>query len=193
MLLKDLKTYVSEMSLQVLHYYHGKMAQRVNDIIGVPRNSTNNGTTTRATMLFYHAYGKRRQEYASQEEFDKVGVKVLDSYKMFMHPLSVQERNSFKDLGFEFAGNLIHTIIDNMRPVDKGPGTRPMFTRQLSEGDSYKTPSTTEHPHIHAVTNERGPEVKANSKETTAESFRFRAVFLEDVMQVIRKLRHDPF
>ncbi|CAH0698181.1 unnamed protein product [Spodoptera exigua] len=100
---------------------------------------------------FYHAYGKRRQEYASQEEFDEVGVKVLDSYKMFMHPLSVQERNSFKDLGFEFAGNLIHTIIDNMRPVDKGPGTRPMFTRQLSEGDSYKTPSTTEHPHIHAV------------------------------------------
>ncbi|XP_022830811.1 uncharacterized protein LOC111359467 [Spodoptera litura] len=102
--MRDLRTYVSEMSLQVLHYFHTKMAQRVNDIIGVSRVD-DGASSSSSPMLYYHAYGNRRQQNdMNQDEYSRIGIKVLDAYKIFGHPLTVQERNSFKDLGFEFAG-----------------------------------------------------------------------------------------
>ncbi|XP_050556552.1 uncharacterized protein LOC118281127 isoform X2 [Spodoptera frugiperda] len=169
--LHDLETYLAEMSLQVLHYYHGKMAQRVNDIIGVSRFE--DGGTSPTPMLYYHAYGSRRQQDdPNQEEYSRVGIKVLDGYRMFSHPLSVQERNSFKDLGFEFAGNIIHAIISNMGPVDSPPRS----TRQPFGGDLDKAvPTIADQPHTHEVTTDGSSNIaRGFVDETTTESFRFR-------------------
>ncbi|XP_049696218.2 uncharacterized protein LOC110378964 isoform X1 [Helicoverpa armigera] len=201
----DLKVYVREMSAQVLNYIHSKMVQRVNDLVGVTRPFEDATSPAPGANMYYHSYNRRQdaegeagegevpppgEEPDQLEPEDPVeggeedvqhmkDVKTLDNYKAFNALLTTQERNSFRDVGYEFAGQLIHAIITNMGPVVE---PQPKSTKLPNGGDPEKFDkgSTTEHPQTHEVTaastagETHEPLPPEGEEATTPETYRFR-------------------
>ncbi|XP_013163381.1 PREDICTED: uncharacterized protein LOC106114650 [Papilio xuthus] len=92
---------------------------------------------------------KSKQRFLRQgdpeEEFDKYlihAVEVLDNHPILNSVLSVAERNDFKDMGFELAGQYIHSLIDSLKPSDL-----PLPSTQQPWGDNDNISITSQHNH----------------------------------------------
>ncbi|XP_013136482.1 PREDICTED: uncharacterized protein LOC106101681 [Papilio polytes] len=84
----------------------------------------------------------------AEENFDKYlesVVAALDNHPILHSPLSVAERNDFKDMGFELAGEYIHSLIDSLKPSDL---PLPSTMQPWGDNDSINLTSL----HDHAVT-----------------------------------------
>ncbi|XP_023938419.2 uncharacterized protein LOC112046142 [Bicyclus anynana] len=76
-------------------------------------------------------------------EDDKISPpNLLDKYKKLRSPLTLEERNRMVDLGYEYIGRAIHSMLQNMSPGD----TLPVSTRMPFGGNPGKhTPLHQDH------------------------------------------------
>ncbi|KPJ00410.1 hypothetical protein RR46_07000 [Papilio xuthus] len=102
---------------------------------------------------------KSKQRFLRQgdpeEEFDKYlihAVEVLDNHPILNSVLSVAERNDFKDMGFELAGQYIHSLIDSLKPSDL-----PLPSTQQPWGDNDNISITSQHNHATTIMESKEP------------------------------------
>ncbi|XP_028167035.1 uncharacterized protein LOC114357552 [Ostrinia furnacalis] len=156
---EELKAYLEEVGLQTLYHYNNKMTEKIENMyrpkedqettvsdglrsvrspfINLPVDS--HFGSNHIQDYIHHLHNPGRQG----EEDNRSPVEKLDSYHLLTSSLTLQERNMFRDLGFEFAGKIIHSIIKSMGEDFSEKSTR----LPLHGVDDRKYSSTTEHYH----------------------------------------------
>ncbi|KAJ0184163.1 hypothetical protein K1T71_000586 [Dendrolimus kikuchii] len=159
------------------HFVHMKMARKIKEMFGIVEQSTPyEATTTSPAARMSNYFGKKsgfRRDFRQgpDKKSDEVNpIEVLDQYSAFSSPLNAAEINAFKDLGFEYAGHVIHGIIKHMGPDDAGE-----HSTRLPSIDSGRF-TTTEHSSIHEVTTASQTEMMESTLMTEPSLYKYRAL-----------------
>ncbi|KAJ8706672.1 hypothetical protein PYW07_012750 [Mythimna separata] len=143
--LKDLTNEIGDRCLQVLHFYHGKMEKRVEDTLPAKSNGMNEKPPEDKDKSSRMGLAKESPPpHISEDDWNK--IQSLDNYDMFHLRLTVAERNTLKEMGFSFAGQVIHSIINSVK--GKGNDTKNEHITKLPFGGEIGS-TATEHPENH--------------------------------------------
>ncbi|XP_063387000.1 uncharacterized protein LOC134672972 isoform X3 [Cydia fagiglandana] len=107
-----------------LDYHQGKMEEEIKTSFGLKKSPSDVPTTTFKTeakaRILKSKLSGRRQAGAKAIEQSLLKVKHIDEYPQLGSQLTAEERNYYKSLAFEYAGETIHTTIRafGAEPVD---------------------------------------------------------------------------
>ncbi|KAJ8704815.1 hypothetical protein PYW08_012135 [Mythimna loreyi] len=145
--LEDLKTLAHEMSLQVLHYFHSRMEKRVIEVLPAQAGGEIKINDDKDKNINLRSNRNTPPPHISEDDWKKINE--LDNYNFFYSELTIAERNTLKDMGFSFAGQVIHAIINHLKTK---PETKEDKFTKLPYGDDIINKFTTIHPDNHEVT-----------------------------------------
>ncbi|XP_030035093.1 uncharacterized protein LOC115451041 isoform X1 [Manduca sexta] len=146
--MKELNENQKDMGMQTLYYYIEKLNSKVEEMLGLDKEREMSTTSSKPQSFFRDHFARRQQESPDSQN----GVQKLDSYPALSAALSVAERNSYMDLGFQYAGHIIHTIIKSMGPDDESPVKSTRLPYGGDHRHDFTITTTTEHVHVHEVT-----------------------------------------
>ncbi|CAH2064945.1 unnamed protein product, partial [Iphiclides podalirius] len=163
--MEDIKREKNEITHHIMTFTFAELESRLEAIFGV--NSTKRSGYEKASSWETgqrpgHPSYRRDDEPSTNTTDMEEKVYALDNYSMMDGPLTVDEKNRFKDFGFEVAGEVIHKLISHLDPTDS-----PMqSTRQpWGSGKIYNITNTTEHNHV--VTRSSTVTIYVNSLNST--------------------------
>ncbi|KPJ19531.1 hypothetical protein RR48_01508 [Papilio machaon] len=137
-----LETYRKDLIAKIEKMYHVNESGTLHPEILRKANSLRNGRRPSGPK----SKSRFLRQGDDEEDFDKYlvqAVEALDNHPILNSVLSVAERNDFKDMGFELAGQYIHSLIDSLKPSDL-----PLPSTQQPWGDNDNFSITSEHDHV---------------------------------------------
>ncbi|XP_026325321.1 uncharacterized protein LOC113234236 [Hyposmocoma kahamanoa] len=116
--------HTENLAMSTLFYFTKKLEEKVAELMGCDKRATAYDIATDRTSTKYLArrLGPLRQDNEVQDNKHVSNVnqvELLDRYKKLTSKLTVPQKNAMKNLGFMFAGDVIHKIIQNLREADE--------------------------------------------------------------------------
>ncbi|CAB3258093.1 unnamed protein product [Arctia plantaginis] len=157
-----MNAHLEEIGVQTMQYIENKLARKVADSVGYTKE---NMTPTPTTPALGFRHKARRDD--DSEETTEDPIQKLDSYHHLHRVISTKDRNHFRDIGFEMAGQMVDLIIKGMGPV---------APRNAHEAANPRDPKTPSSIHDHEVHSTLGLSETVPTETTTAavDAFRFK-------------------
>ncbi|XP_068627121.1 uncharacterized protein [Battus philenor] len=160
--LDDLKKERDDYASHLLESYRIKLLEKLHKMYNI--NTTAHAPTRFRSMNWKRSKQNRRRQAEDEHNITKYledAVYSLDNHPILHSILSVDERNRFKDMGFELAGEYIHSLINSLEPNEA-----PQPSTQQPYGDKdYDFNFTSKH--IHLVTHPSTITIYVNDLNTT--------------------------
>ncbi|XP_052748304.1 uncharacterized protein LOC128200107 [Galleria mellonella] len=138
----ELREHYNHVTSHILYHYIEQMKKKLEDKYEKGKVKENNDMAADKSKLLCEGANEH-------EEVTYSPIERLDRYHKLHSSLSVQERNSHMDLGFQYAGHIIHAIIKNLGSDEVSVQS----TKLPYGGDSHENKkTTTEHVSVHEVT-----------------------------------------
>ncbi|KAJ2954102.1 hypothetical protein O0L34_g2322 [Tuta absoluta] len=139
----DFDSYVDDVKTHIAFFYYDGLEKKISELAGTERK-----LDKAADDVAVEDPSNRRQEKVFRRGQDdqvanKSMLERLDSYHKLSSTMTVSQRNAMKDLGFQFAGHVIHALIKNMGKDTSEDG--------MSTNLDSPSGSTTEHVSVHTV------------------------------------------
>ncbi|KAI5640951.1 hypothetical protein NE865_06827 [Phthorimaea operculella] len=159
---REFDIFVLDVKTHVSFFYFDQLEKKIAELAGLDRkeDQEDHGDPVES--------GRRNKVLRRQDTnyVNKSMVERLDSYSKLSSTMTVAQRNAMKDLGFQYAGHVIHALIKNMGKDgedEEGGGGKSTNMQQPAQ-------TTTEHAAVHTVITPRNEEdtTKGGSGEKAA-------------------------